>query len=148
MHGLYIWASSVRDLSLRWCNAQLRISRLMRVNAFGLAAGWKLCAKMRLSGFTQMTSRARNWKPRKSKWMLGKSLRRFASCVTSDRAVGGSVETAACRGDAGEKLGRRRVTGHCLGKIDQRLTTAISGRPGTYRGDRWGGGSDKERVEI
>jgi hypothetical protein len=24
----------------------------MRVNAFGLAAGWKLCAKMRLSGFT------------------------------------------------------------------------------------------------
>jgi len=29
-----------------------RISRLMRVNAFGLAAGRKLCAKMRLSGLT------------------------------------------------------------------------------------------------
>src|ERR1019366_5364478 len=30
----------------------VRISRLMRVNAFGLAAGRKLCAKMRLSGLT------------------------------------------------------------------------------------------------
>src|ERR1700745_1950162 len=48
MHGLYIWASSVRDLSLRWCSVQLWISRLMRVNAFGLAAGWKLCANIRL----------------------------------------------------------------------------------------------------
>jgi hypothetical protein len=37
----------------------------MRVNAFGLAAGWKLCAKMRLPGFTHMIFRARNWKPRK-----------------------------------------------------------------------------------
>src|SRR5436189_4975643 len=51
----------------------------MRVNAFGLAAGWKLCAKMRLSGFTHMIFRARNWKPRKSKWMSGESPRRFTS---------------------------------------------------------------------
>src|ERR1700751_6442355 len=58
MHGLYIWARSVRDLSLRWCNAQPRTSRLMRVNAFGLAAGWKLCAKMRLSAFTHIIFRA------------------------------------------------------------------------------------------
>jgi hypothetical protein len=33
----------------------------MRVNAFGLAAGWKLCAKMRLPGFTHMIFQARNW---------------------------------------------------------------------------------------
>ena len=51
----------------------------MRVNAFGLAVGWKLCAKMRLSAFTHMIFRARNWKPRKSKEMSGKSLRRFTS---------------------------------------------------------------------
>src|ERR1700758_5582886 len=56
MHGLYIWASSVRDLSLRWCSAQLRISRLIRVNALGLAAGWKLCAKMRLSVLVEIWS--------------------------------------------------------------------------------------------
>src|ERR1700724_1001246 len=47
----------------------------MGVNDFGLAGGWKLCAKMRLSLFTHITFRARNWKPRKSKWMLGKSPR-------------------------------------------------------------------------
>src|SRR5271157_3383114 len=29
----------------------------MRVNAFGLGAGWKLCAKMRLSAFTHMIFR-------------------------------------------------------------------------------------------
>src|SRR6202035_5445447 len=45
----------------------------MRVSAFGLTAGWILCAKMRLSAFTHIIFRARNWKPRKSKWMLGKS---------------------------------------------------------------------------
>ncbi len=58
---------------------QLKALKLdgMRVNAFGLAAGWKLCAKMRLSAFTHMIFRARNWKPRKSKWISGKSPRRF-----------------------------------------------------------------------
>jgi len=40
--------------------AQFRISRLMRVNAFGLTAGRKLCAKMRLSGLTHIVFRARN----------------------------------------------------------------------------------------
>jgi hypothetical protein len=35
------------------------MSWLMRFNAVGLAAGWKLCAKMRLSGFTHMIFRAR-----------------------------------------------------------------------------------------
>src|ERR1700733_5958844 len=44
----------------------------MRVNAFGLAAGWKLCAKMRLSLFTHMIFRARNWKPRKFEVDVGK----------------------------------------------------------------------------
>jgi hypothetical protein len=32
---LYIWASSAKDLSLRWCSAQPRIARLMRIRAFG-----------------------------------------------------------------------------------------------------------------
>src|SRR6516162_1930621 len=71
MHGLYIWASSVRDLSLRWCNAQLRISRLMRVNAFGLTAGWKLCAKMRLSAFTHIIFRARKLEAQKVEADIG-----------------------------------------------------------------------------
>jgi hypothetical protein len=53
----------------------------MRVNAFGLALGWKWCAKMRLSGFTYMILRARNWKPRESKWMSGESPCRFTSCA-------------------------------------------------------------------
>ena len=40
---------------------QCRISRLMRVNALGLAAGRKLCAKMRPSGLIHIVFRARNW---------------------------------------------------------------------------------------
>jgi hypothetical protein len=36
------------------------ISWLMRFSAFGLAAGWKLCAKMRRSGFTHIVFRTRN----------------------------------------------------------------------------------------
>jgi autotransporter passenger strand-loop-strand repeat protein len=54
-------------------------SRLMRVSAFGLAAGWKLCVKMRISPFRHIVFRARNWNPRKSNEMTGKSPRRFTS---------------------------------------------------------------------
>ena len=57
----------------------------MNVNAFGLAAGWKLCAKMRFVPSLHIVFRARNWNPRKSNEMIGKSPRRFASlwCDTS-----------------------------------------------------------------
>ena len=50
-----------------------------RRDAFGLAAGWKLCAKIRSSPFPHIVFLARNAKPRKSNEMLGKSPRRFAS---------------------------------------------------------------------
>ena len=44
----------------------------MDVSAFGLAAGWKLCAKMRFSPFLHIVFLARNWKPRKSNELIRK----------------------------------------------------------------------------
>src|ERR1035441_9814394 len=56
----------------------------MRVSAFGLAAGWKLCVKMRVSSFRHIVFRARNWNPRKSNEMTGNSPRRFTSLAVDD----------------------------------------------------------------
>jgi hypothetical protein len=45
----------------------------------GLAAGWKLCVKIRLSPLRHIVFLARNWNPRKSNEMMGESPRRFTS---------------------------------------------------------------------
>ena len=55
---------------------------------------------MRLSAFTHIIFRARNWKPRKSKWMLGKSPRRVTSLqLAAERSPAAQRKAADKRTD-------------------------------------------------
>ena len=59
----------------------------MRVNAFGLAAGWKLCEMMRLSGFTHMIFRGSKLEAEKVKVDVGKWLELLKEIAPATRQV-------------------------------------------------------------